>query len=100
MQPMTKKVRMAISKSTKPHPLEKVVLEAFEKNTRPDVSLVKHHCLSSPILQSRNFAQSQRAYRIVATDVLEYMECQGKNQTRQLWRVFSLVPEMKKRPDL
>lgn len=63
---------------TTPHPLESVVRDAFRWRTVHDRVTLASHMKGVSDLSGKDGAKGDRAYLLVAEDVLGCMTCQGK----------------------
>jgi hypothetical protein len=75
-------------KSTKPHPLESIVWNAFAENDYQDGSSLAY------FLAGASVRGGNKAYRTVALDVLGYMEDQGllERDRHGWWRKVTPTP--------
>ena len=60
------------------HPLEFIVVDMLEKNEIVDVSGVAARLSRVTLLNGNSFSKGNKAYRIVAADVLRYMTAAGR----------------------
>ena len=60
------------------HPLEFIVEDMLEKNEIVDVSGVAARLSQVTLLYGNSFSKGNKAYRIVAADVLRYMTAAGR----------------------
>jgi len=63
--------------SATPHPLQDIVLRAFEERERQNASKLAMYLSGSASSSSKRGAERMKAYQTVAEDVLEHMEGQG-----------------------
>jgi hypothetical protein len=63
--------------SPDPHPLQNVVLRAFEERERQNASKLAMYMSGSASSSSKRGAERMKAYQVVAEDVLRHMESQG-----------------------
>ncbi len=63
---------------TTPHPLESAVRDAFRKGPAHDRVTLADHMKGVSHLSGKDGAKGDRAYLLVAEDVLGCMTCQGK----------------------
>jgi hypothetical protein len=62
---------------TATHPLQDIVLRAFEERESQDASKLAMYLSGSAASSSKRSTERMKAYQIVAADVLEHMERQG-----------------------
>lgn len=90
---MSTGMRVKIRPSVEPHPLESVVMEAFL--TSPAHDRVTLACFLSGCtgFRGKSAATGDKAYLVVAEDVLGHMESQGKLHTdRDGWHRLTPRP--------
>ena len=74
----------------KPHPLESIVLKAFQDGDRLDATKLFPYLAGCSAFGGKGAASGNKAYLIVAKDVLGFMEAQGKlGRDREGWYLLA-----------
>jgi hypothetical protein len=69
--------RLKFRPTTRPHPLHGAVVEIFRRDPHQDVTTLAIALSGCTGFSGKGAAKGDRAYRVVAEDVLGYMHSQG-----------------------